>query len=665
MDLFRDAALQGFVSKRRTKYGISFPCSSAVTNPTVSEDFVYEPLTYEQDIRILQLDAGPFGDEIRCTFHVCSLEFECPIDPAKQLNGKSKGPTFKTATHYAVSNTTGKPFWYTALSYVWGDSSLVEPIRCNGRTIHTTRSLYIALQYLRQSDTAVNIWVDQICINQDDLEEKTRQVILMGKIYQRAWNTHVWLGEEADNSSDVIDTLVAIKDALQYYRTDIGTGVGPDIEDFERLSIPAPDSPWWQYCCKFFCRPWFQRVWVIQEVALSRDVRLLCGRKCVSMDDLNLSALCLLDNDLERFLNPGRLTEDLENESGCMRIRQIWDLTTSQHQFPDQSTLLSTLIQTRGARATDPRDKVFGIMGLTATPIHPDYSLSVSNVYTIAARRILASDCSRLEDLLCGVDHEIPQNDSPTWVPDWSCPRQTISLGYLISHRSHTPVSGSKLRWTIDLDGTSLTISGIVLDSVKTIGAPSEPILSDLPNRDSATCKYVQNCVHYAQSYCLSYYADSSLFEAFWKTLVADRDHSGFQKAPADYADIFALLIDSATGHSPTFADQPVPKRRLTLGNLKVRRPSYLYREMQIAFKRAVKGRRFGTTARGCMGLFPRGTRLNDQISIFLGGYVPFVVRQCEYSSSYQLIGECYVHGIMEDQMMRTAELEPRDIVLI
>lgn len=77
------------------------------------------------------------------------------------------------------------PF-HTALSYVWGNPALVRLIRCNSKPFATTENLDLALRQIRRLDVAVLLWVDQICINQDDLQEKNQQVAIMVTIYQRA-----------------------------------------------------------------------------------------------------------------------------------------------------------------------------------------------------------------------------------------------------------------------------------------------------------------------------------------------------------------------------------------------------------------------------------------------------------------------------------------------
>lgn len=155
---------------------------------------------------------------------------------------------------------------------------------CNGKPFLTTVNLDNALRSLRHVDVAVMLWIDQICINQADLKEKTQQVLLMSRIFDHAWSTLIWLGEEADNSSGALNTILAINDAFQYFNEDWT----PEPEDFERLFLPAPGSPKWPELSKSLERPWFQRVWIIQEIVFSKNARFLCGTNYISWHDITI-----------------------------------------------------------------------------------------------------------------------------------------------------------------------------------------------------------------------------------------------------------------------------------------------------------------------------------------------------------------------------------------
>ena len=626
--------------------------ASTVESPrTELDEKIYHPLSDSQDMRVLELFPGQKDDDIRCELHVCSVGLV--YRDRNHTTGRYH-PTL-----HAVSCTTGQPVWYTALSYVWGDAAFVKPMICNGKSFKTTKNLDIALRYLRRTDVAVLLWIDQLCINQDDLKEKTQQVILMGKIYEYAWSTVVWLGEEADNSSDALEVMLAAGGALQLYLHDRA----PALESFEGFGLPAPDSPKWFEINKLLSRPWFQRVWVMQEVVMSSSIQLMCGEKWISWDDLSLFCTSMIKNDLSQYLHSGSSARGLAFQPGCHRVDRIETIRIKYHTQQQQVSFFSLLVDGRDAQATDLRDKVFAVMGMSSEKINPDYSKEVFDVYAEAAQALLVND---LIDMLCCVDHEHPAADHPSWIPDWSIPRQTTSLGYLGKWQGVYQAGGdSNLQRTVSQDGKSLAIVGTLFDTVSSFLTPADPSLKDLSNPKSPTSEFITKSIHLAIQHCHPYPSNSGLFDAFWQTLVARKDDSGRMKAPSDFADIFALLIDTATGSSPSIPDQPNPKRKLTLRSLDSRSPSSTYRQMQVAFGAAVRARVFGTTAKRFMGLFPRGTKVGDEICVFAGGVIPFVVRRQAISGSYQLVGECYVHGIMNGEAMEMTGLETRDIDLI
>ena len=631
-----------------------------------NDEMTYEPLADPQEIRVLELHPGRYDEEIRCSLHVCAValdhEYAYPVDTSRKLGTWDRT---NSRTQFVVSSVTGQPIWYTALSYVWGDSAFLMPIKCNEKTFHTTRNLDIALRHLRDSKDSVMLWADQICINQNDLQERTQQVLLMSKIYERARSTVVWLGEEADNSDGAVGTLFAVKYALRWLTDE----KAPNIEEFKRLSLPESGSQDWVDLRKFLSRPWFHRVWILQEVVLQRTVEFVCGSKCFDWNDLALFAYYMVKYDMEQFLGLEEPGDHETTESSCTRIRMISDMKDYHQGFEQKSSLFAVLVEGRGAKAANLRDKVFGVMGMSDQIVYPDYERPIPDVYREACKACLnTADVVRL---LCSVDHVQPSVEMPSWVPDWSTPRQTVSLGYTGKEHAvykaaiwDVNFAGYKLKSLRVENESSLVIEGIMFDSIRNTCGPGGSNLQYILI-ESSTRQFVLECVGMALEDGGLYASKNSLFEYFWRTLVAGKDHTGVLKAPSEYAEIFALLLNTANGCSPTIPDQPQYKRKLTLKNLESRRPHRLYREMQIAYKAAVRNRKFCTTSKGYMGLFPRGTQAGDRICVFLGGPVLFVLRPHKPSKSYQLIGECYVHGIMDGEILEVPGIESEEITII
>ncbi|KAH7129071.1 heterokaryon incompatibility protein-domain-containing protein [Dactylonectria macrodidyma] len=149
------------------------------------------------------------------------------------------------------------PIEYDALSYVWGSAVSESTATVNGTAMVPTKNLDKALRHIRRPETARVLWIDAVCINQRVTEERNHQVQMMGQIYSSALRVVIWLGSEAGGSAAVISAIRAGADPQQLIST----------LRF-RFELRALCS-----------RPWFSRIWVVQEVALAKqDPIVTCGQ---------------------------------------------------------------------------------------------------------------------------------------------------------------------------------------------------------------------------------------------------------------------------------------------------------------------------------------------------------------------------------------------------
>ena len=162
---------------------------------------------------------------------------------------------------------------FEALSYAWGDPTLVESILLDDQEFKVTLSAWSALKALRYDDRHRVLWIDAICINQDNLEERTAQLKLMGMIYQKASSVRVWLGSADDGDNDAVSILKSmastqgVQDTLGYSKPD---GKRNRMDQVQR----------------FFARSWWERLWVVQEVALGQQIIFQQGSKELEYKEL-------------------------------------------------------------------------------------------------------------------------------------------------------------------------------------------------------------------------------------------------------------------------------------------------------------------------------------------------------------------------------------------
>ncbi|KAI1344015.1 heterokaryon incompatibility protein-domain-containing protein [Xylariaceae sp. FL0016] len=221
--------------------------------------FKYHKLSsMKRRIRLLRLKPGGLlNPEITCEL------FEVQYDRNNIARDVSE-QTSSSSSSDSDDDAKGRPIEYEALSWCWGDSTKDCGIRLEGkkdRRLAVTRDLALALKYLRLTHKDRILWIDALCINQADHEERNHQVQMMSRIYHCAEQTCIWLGEDNDDSATAISF---IHDIMK-------------LENFDAMSSNRENAPKWQSLLLFMQRPWFSRRWVVQEVSLARKATIYCG----------------------------------------------------------------------------------------------------------------------------------------------------------------------------------------------------------------------------------------------------------------------------------------------------------------------------------------------------------------------------------------------------
>ncbi|KAI1267161.1 heterokaryon incompatibility protein-domain-containing protein [Xylariaceae sp. FL1019] len=338
---------------------------------------------------------------------------------------------------------------YFALSYVWGDTKEKCEIFIGGTSFWITKNLFVAMIHLRERyEPEQYYWMDAICLNQDDIEEKSTQIPRMMEIYHAASRVIIWLGpnQKSNNSkhkrvpwlddpmnliqreklSLSTDRIVALlfEKAETFQRewefpVDLGKGESV-LRDVFGEQYPAVTEA----TSELLMRPWFRRVWTMQECTLEAASCVLAGRHEISLEQLlnflkeliGRQRLLMFNPGFQRILTAFRLYKKfLENGPNWMRGGEQPDLDLGD-------SLLDILTQVASGEATDPRDQLYGILSLAQyftkaelpSVLRPDYSLPFEVVYWNYATFLLQST----GDLrLLSFDH--PLQGVPSWVTDF------------------------------------------------------------------------------------------------------------------------------------------------------------------------------------------------------------------------------------------------------
>lgn len=619
---------------------------------------------------------------------------------------------------------------YVALSYVWGPQTPAETILLDGVPFPVGPNLYLALRELCRSQKirqGFMVWIDAICINQQDMTERNRQVVRMRDIYGSAWQVVSWLGGEQDDSDLAIDALRFISrlsaagpiDIDDLYRVKRGMDARPLFIAWDTFESPFRKEVF-RALLGFFRRPYWRRMWIMQEVAMAHpESPVLCGGKCLSWTELH-NAASLIASDEERFghLVAGTLMFRWDFEIGQARLskkrylsperlwRLIIDLLRVQGDQKDAplsdntADELRPLRLARDAAVTDERDRVYGMLGIKAVAervsIVPDYTLSPSINFHIFASAILKGGNLNFLRLVSLLDKPIHTKGSlralgskgslrtlgskvleaapcvhnlPSWVVCWTC--DTLPAAHLrTTYRAGK--TGTAAQPSIILSNSCLRIRGLVIDIIVSLGTchPAEAS-NDYPIRSLKSGHRL-----------LGGYME--MREALWRTITGNSTVQGDSPAPAEYSWLLDPRVwrgDVAGIFTHGLGLNEVMRRNgglnlcgfslkeLIFGRGRTKRPwtgdyynpTKTQREALSCVVDVLTWRRLMSTRSGRLGLAPAGAVLGDAIAIFQGCDVPMVIRRRGVGSGWRLVGEAYVHGIMDGEIYRQG-FTPSDI---
>ncbi|KAF5708940.1 Pfs domain-containing protein [Fusarium globosum] len=243
---------------------------------------------------------------------------------------------------------------YEALSYVWGSETKPQSVCTDNGCLPITTNLHMALKRLRDCSLVRIIWVDAICINQDDTEERSRQVQSMAKIYAKASRVVVWLEEAtADSSQAHRDAATDSDRALQ------GLCVAADGQSTKSLDPKTSQ----QAIRSLLQRSWFRRIWVLQEVAAARQVLIMCRSAEIDgyafCTGLNASNLTSQDSNIQ-----SRIRSAAYLIKGAI-LRPKYATSRSDKFSLDIRPLGELIDMYHNRKATDRRDKVYALFGMS------------------------------------------------------------------------------------------------------------------------------------------------------------------------------------------------------------------------------------------------------------------------------------------------------------
>jgi hypothetical protein len=278
---------------------------------------------------------------------------------------------------------------YEALSYVWGDPRKAGSIICNGGSLGITSSLAIALRRLRLT-TPRKLWIDQLCVNQDDSDEQSHQVGMMRDIYANAQHVVLWAGPDPEGRAFAARGILARLSELfvDWVRAGLPKSkyqAFPRDLALAELGLPPRQAPAWEHLESMFSLPYFERIWIIQEVPAARSATFLWGD--VEIAWCTIARACVFALPDSSCVSDGLNSNEARVRLPATQINTLflpYDRSYSWEDF---------LYSTSTFKSTDPRDRFFALSGLVSdgSAVVVDYSKPTNEIFAQAVTGIIRS----------------------------------------------------------------------------------------------------------------------------------------------------------------------------------------------------------------------------------------------------------------------------------
>jgi hypothetical protein len=558
------------------------------------ETYIYEPLKTLRSIRVIELLPGERDAPLAC----------------------------RLTEHDSATDVD-----YEALSYVWGEPVFSECIdEVSTQTVMCiTKNLSYALQALRYPDRSRCLWVDAICSNQAENEEKGHQVQHMGQIYERARMVVVWLGRESGQEAfkllQTLAKLIISKPQEEFEREQLASLF---YECFDSLALST-----------LLASEWFQRVWIVQELVLAKEVALQAGYHYISYHLFECAISGLWDQRFQE-INPSK---QRATRTFVYHLNLVDKLVSHRKGHRTQKSSVSLYeccwrFGDENRKCSNERDRIYAFLGLASeeTRIPSDYNLTLDQIRLEMSWASLVAGIFVILHFTVGCDKE---DSIPSFV---GC----MSEWEFLSRELTVPLEGrrfgagsSRAPHARALRPRYLRIRGVSVDRV-----------DEVVQVNFNVCRNVYGILE----------------KVWWTNLreIYDVIESSYAKKPASWPygrnDIkrlfwrtvkFSLRVEpDGVSSSEVFDDEwnDEVKEEMLNEDFCKQDPGLLW------FARWFRTRCFFITEKGYLGRGFKTTKIGDKVVIFDGGKTPFLLREAGHHGDvkkYKLVGDCYVDGWM------------------
>ncbi|KAF7855309.1 uncharacterized protein EAF02_011568 [Botrytis sinoallii] len=629
-------------------------CKIAYNNVSSTRE-LYHPLK-DGEIRVLGIEPGTFDEPIHCNLSPCLLD---------------DNPT------------------YQALSYTWGDPSICAPIKVDG---------HVALRYLRDTEVPRVLWIDAVCINQEDIPERGMQVQQMRRIYKDAKDVTIWLGPPKlsnrgmwDDERPHVETESAVSSTSNHFAAlKLLAGWFQSVERGETKSphLDSENKDKWRDAlkCEFWTplkNPYWCRLWIIQEVALAKNPIVHCGSHSISFDDLVFAIRYASSCGTHYAVASG---EDHWMNEYSYGIKEL--VHSRVTVATNKSLVLSDVLEIIGPHilVTDPRDRIYGLLGLAdSCDIIPDYTLSKTQVYTQAAKHLLSSGDFNYLGVFSGYK-DSSSNDSHSWATDLDIiAKHSFGVRPLTIYDNDAYCYKAATNLTPDLrfhdNDRILSARGVLVSDIDTCGQVMDAnthshfeILSQwediMDSWKTRICSANSSWPYHFGPICGGW-SEETLKRDDWQTSILNlrqargsMKHQEYYVAGGTLTEAYCrtLLMNKVLSKSDTlerFYDDHVPEYNEDMGKptpTEIERMSML-RESRMFDKyleEAIRNQRLFITSKGYIGLGHQQIEKGDRLCVLYGSPVPYILRP--HDDYWTVVGQCYAHGLMNGEIGKALE---------
>lgn len=554
------------------------------------EEYNYGPLSVDsKEIRLVEILPGSRGSQCYCSISKRSL----------------------TQVRKA----------YVALSYAWGSEENKRDIHVinpdgQDQTLAVTRNLYCALDHIRDQQQSKLMWIDAICIDQRNIQERNSQVRFMKDIYRAATHVLAWLGPACHNSDLIFDVFSRHinRETQAIFFDNVDDNTAETVSEIDTVTkkayILAIDS--------LLRRPWFSRIWIRQEVWASRGMCLLkCGKREVTLRNFYVGCNKILPEEWGKQTSFSSIDDYVRFQEISAMVFLLCILPFEKPHGHYISSSLLALIP--GTQASDPRDFIFAILGIFdwANDLSSliNYSKDVVEVFCEMTKEAIQQDHSLF--LLESRETWVFAATLPSWTIDWRTARDGVSH-IVLPASVYNASLGSKVKVQSGGENMRLTLAGVSVSKIDYV--------------DQAKGLDNKSIISFAEEFLGNPHRESyaRVAQIFWRT----------------------ILVDTALDGKQWISE----KRRISK-NFKWQELQSVMTEHPDALPKLVylRHRVLCISSQRRLVLANERVEEGDEICIFSGGRIPFIIRPTTSEEGkgpkhFQLICSAYVPGIMDGE---------------